>query len=135
MDRRIELDTAPKARRELERCSTALARLDHAFTLARIQLDEAEQQWEDVEADAALAARQGDEKLTATEIKARVTKLVSDDDSASEARQRAREARRNLDLIERWYRSCEKRASAAQSAMKQHESEQTFSGATNFGGR
>lgn len=119
----ISLTDPQSCQAELERCSNGLAYMDHLYSQVLDALDEAEATWEAVEAEAAAAARTDAPKAaTATEIRGLIHEWVSQRPSKAEAREKAREARRRKDKLDRFMRSLEKRLSAAQSAAKGHES-------------
>jgi len=119
---RIRLDTPEACRVELERCSSGLAWLDHAYSLARDAVDDAEQTYNAFEADAAVAARkQLGKGATATEVKGAITSWVLSNEHADSASIDLYKARAMLDKLERYFRSLEKRLGAAQSAAKQHD--------------
>lgn len=116
----VDLSTPQACQVEFERCSSGLAYLDHLFTETLSAIGDAEEEWDKWESEAADAARNGDEKLTATEIKGRITSYIENNESAKEAREVLRNLRTSRAQIERWYRSLEKRGGFAQSAANIH---------------
>lgn len=119
--RRIQLDTPDACERELERTTNGLAMLDHLYTQARESLDSANAVWNEWEAEAAKAVREGtDEKLTATEVKGRITLWVKANPTALEARQELDKIKADLDKIGRWFKTAEQRSTNAAAAMKKH---------------
>lgn len=118
----INLSTVQGCQAELETCANGLAYLDHWWSRILDELDKAEGAWETIEATAAAQARGPDDKhLTATEIKGRITAWVDNVTDATEKRDRVREMRRIKAKVERYFRSLEKRLSAAQTASKGHD--------------
>lgn len=106
---------------ELERCARGLAYLDHLYGRVLDDMDACRAEWDEVEAQAAIASRGDAKALTATEVKARITQWVNKRPEARELRERLAAAERRKAKIERWMRSLEKRISAAQSALNGHE--------------
>lgn len=120
--RQIDLSTIQGCGQELEACSNGLAWMDHLWGDLLDSLDEAESTWEAKEAEAAELARADAPKAaTATEIRALITKHVNATPSYRKALDEVREKRRQKAKLERWFRTAEKRISAAQSAQNGHD--------------
>lgn len=139
MARRIHLDTPAACQVELERVTNGLALLDHLYTQAREALDEAQVIWAEFEAAAAKEVRGTDEKLTATEIRGRITQWVAAHPEAAEARDSLAKIKADLDKISRWFKSAEQRSTNAAAAMKAHMGSGKYGGGfsaqANYGGR
>lgn len=119
MSSRIRLDTADACERELERCTNGMALLDHLYTQAREAIDEAEvaqAEWDAI-AVKAVAPPKG---MTVREIDSRVEGWYAENPEANEARKRLREIKADLDKIDRWFKTAEKRSTNASAAMKKH---------------
>lgn len=128
-EKRIPLDSPAACLSELERCSAGLAHLTQEATRNREALGVVEEQLEIVESIAAAAIRDSeDTKLTATEVKGRITDLISQDEKLGKVREAAHALRAEAQTLERRLRTLEKRAMSAQSAAKMHENESRMAG-------
>lgn len=117
--------------RELEDCSHGIAYLDHLFGRVLDDLAERQATMENVESEAAIAARKdAPSAATAAEIKGLMTKWINERPSKAKAREELREAQRRKDKVDRWMRSLEKRGGFAQSAQNGHEQIARFGGGT-----
>ena len=126
----IDLSNVHGCQAELETCANGLAYLDHWWCKVLDALDDAEKDWETVEATAAAQVRGVDTHLTATEVKGRITLWIDEVKDASEKRDKVREMRRIKAKVERYFRSLEKRLSAAQTAQNGHAEIAKGGGAT-----
>jgi hypothetical protein len=71
-------------------------------------------------------------RITATELKARVMKVLHDDETGTgKLYGRRHEINAKLEVMERRFRSLEKRMSAAQSALNDHQAEARTIGLAN----
>ena len=132
--KKIALDTPTACLSELERCSTGLSQLTQEATRNREALGVVEEQMELVEAIAAAAIRDAeDTKLTATEVKGRITDFILSTDLEIEGgvgrvrlslvREAAHSLRTEAQTLDRRLRTLEKRSMNAQSSLKAHDSE------------
>jgi hypothetical protein len=125
----IDLTTMQGCQNELQACSRGLAYMDHWWGALLDAKDEAESVWAAQELEAAALARaDAPSGATATEIKALITKHVNATPSARKALDEVTEKRRQKEKLERWFRSLEKRQSAAQAARNGHEALAKYGG-------
>lgn len=114
----IDLSTPQGCEEELERCTNGMAYLDHAYYLAVDARDDADSDWEEWEAKATQAV--AEKGITATELRGRITRWCLKEPEAMEARKKQRQAKAQLDKLERWFRTAEQRSTNAQAALKKH---------------
>lgn len=127
---KIRLDSPIACRDELQTCSNEMAALLVDFTRLREAAGVVDEQWEVIEALAA-AEVQPEKGETATAIKGRVVSWVLDHPELVLIRAATYELKAELEIVERRFRNYEKRMSAAQSALKDHDAEARNAG---FGG-
>ena len=114
----IRLDTVAGCRDELQRCANGIAQLISELTKALRHETETQIQFELAEAIATV--------ITATEMKARVTVDLSKDTDGIRASKLLASA--SVTALNARMRALEKRLSAAQSALKAHETEDRAAG-------
>lgn len=119
----VRLDTPHACREELQRVSSAIATLTPDYTDLRTEFALIDEQNEIAEALATVQIASANPKLTATELKARVVKHITEDEGLAPIRQRRVVLAAQLEVLERRFRSLEKRMSAAQSALNDHQAE------------
>lgn len=125
----IRLDTPTSCRDELQRCSNGIATLIPEYTKLREEKAAVDESLEVAEALATVAIATDNLRITATELKARVVKTLYDDPmNSGKLSARRHELNARLEVIERRFRSLEKRLSAAQSALNDHRSEERAAG-------
>lgn len=123
-DAGIELDSPTACQQELERCSNGLAILTQEEVRVSQALSEVEDQYERVEAIAARAIRDNSNtKLTATEVKAKITEYVTEDPVLSQIRESLFTLNAERESLARRMRTLEKRGGFAQSALNKHSDE------------
>lgn len=107
---------------ELEDCSRGLTYFDHLWGRVIDDLDKRQETVDSYESDAATEVRASLPRgATATEVRAAINHWFQVRPDARKARDELREAERRKTKLERWFRTLEKRSSAAQSAAKGHE--------------
>jgi hypothetical protein len=125
----VHLDSTASTRAELERCASGIAALTPEFTKLQEEMGVVEESLEIAEALATVKMADDHPKATATELKARVVKAVCDDETGTgKLYGRRSELRARLVVIDRRFRSLEKRLSAAQTAMNSHLEEARSAG-------
>ena len=126
----IRLDTPHGCRSELETCANGLAGLIHRHTELRLELNDLDQEVEMAEALITVDLAANAPRMTATDRKAHVL-VELDKTPAGVARRRRAEVNAKLDVLERRFRTYEKRMSAAQSALNDHQAEARSVGLAN----
>lgn len=126
----IRLDTPHGCREELERCANGIAELIPRHTTLRLRLGELDQELEIAEAIETAKQAGDNPRTTATDRKAQVVAAI-DKTPAGDARRERYEVTAKLDVLERRFRSLEKRLSAAQSCLNDHQSEARSAGFAN----
>lgn len=107
---------------ELQDCSNGLVYFDHLWGRVLDDIDSREETYEAYESEAAEKVRSAlPAAATATEVKAAINRYIERRSDAREARDQLKEARRRKAKLERWFRTLEKRQSAAQSAQNGHD--------------
>jgi hypothetical protein len=120
--RQIDLSTIQGCGEELEACANGLAYMDHLWNDCIDAVDTHRETVDSYEADAAAEIRESLPKAaTATEVKAAIHRWFERRPDARKARDNLREAERQKAKLERWFRTAEKRISAAQSAQNGHD--------------
>ena len=123
----IRLDTPHGCREELERCANGIAELIPRHTTLRLRLGDLDQELEIAEAIETAKQAADNARTTATDRKAQVIAAM-DKTSAGDARRERYEVTAKLNVLERRFRSLEKRLSAAQSALNDHQAEARSAG-------
>jgi hypothetical protein len=129
----IRLDTPHGCRDELQRCANGIAQLIPELTKAIRHETEVQVQCELAEAIATVEIADALPKITATEMKARVVKRLSDDPDGVRAVRLLATA--GVTALNARMRALEKRLSAAQSALNDHRNEERSAGFVNAGTR
>lgn len=118
----VQLDTPHGCREELQKCANGMAGLIHRHTELRLELNDLDQEVEIAEAIITVEIAEQAPRMTATDRKAHVL-VELDKTPAGQARRRRAEVTAKLDVLERRFRTYEKRMSAAQSALNDHQAE------------
>lgn len=125
----IRLDNAEACQQELERCSNKTAELTQEYTRNGEQLGEHKRYLEEIKSIVAKTIREtSDAKLTATEVNAKVTEMILEDENFAHAWEVQHELEAERDVLERRLRTLEKRGGFAQTAMNKHLKEDGFGG-------
>lgn len=125
MSDKITLDNPIACRQELERCSNGMATLLTQYIRAREAQVEVKREVRVMES---IAAEQCAEKgITATEMRARMT-LWLHEEGLTQYQTAGEWLDADMDVLERRFRNLEKRQSAAQSALNDHQREAQFAG-------
>ena len=122
----IRLDTERGCQEELQRCSNGIASLIHEFTQAVERQAELGHEVGKVESVATVEIADTHPKITATEMKARVTKRLDEDYGELMASRLLNDAK--VTALNARIRALEKRMSAAQSSLNQHQAEARSAG-------
>lgn len=123
----VQLDTPHGCREELQKCANGMAGLIHRHTELRLELVDLDQEVEIAEALITVDLAANAPRMTATDRKAHVLVEI-DKVPAGMARRRRAEVVAKLDVLERRFRTYEKRMSAAQSALNDHQAEARSAG-------
>lgn len=114
---------------ELEDCTHGLAYFDHLWGRVIDDIDSRRERVESYESEAAKEVRLTLPKAaTATEVNAAINHWFQVNPPARKARDEYREALRRKAKLERWFRTLEKRQSAAQNARNGHEQLSRYGG-------
>ena len=122
----IRLDTERGCLEELQRCSNAIASLIHRFTIAVEERAVIEHGLARDEAIATVEIADSYPKITATEMKDRVTNKLLEKDQERMSQKVLNEAA--VTSLSARIRALEKRMSAAQSSLNQHQAEARSAG-------
>lgn len=122
----IRLDTPHGCRDELQRCANGIAQLIPELTKALREEAETQLQYDAAEAIATVQIADAHPKITATEMKARVTDKLREDPDAIRAQRLFTTA--TVTALNVRMRALEKRMSAAQSALNDHQAEARAAG-------
>lgn len=118
----MDLSNVHGCLQELEDCSRGLVYFDHLWGRVIDDLDKHRETVDTYESEAAENVRASLPKgATATEVKAGINHWFQVRPDARKARDELREAERRRAKLERWFRTLEKRQSAAQAARNGHE--------------
>jgi hypothetical protein len=119
----VDLSSVHGCLRELEDCSKGLAYFDHLWGRVIDDLDKHRETVETYESEAARDVREGlpAKGATAAEVNAGINHWFQVRPDARKARDELREAERRKAKLERWFRTLEKRMSAAQTAQNGHD--------------
>jgi hypothetical protein len=122
----IRLDTERGCQDELQRCSNGIASLIHEFTRAVERQAELGHEVARVESIATVEVANNFPKITATEMKARVAERLDKDHRGLLASNLLNDAK--VTALTARIRALEKRMSAAQSSLNQHQAEARSAG-------
>lgn len=122
----IRLDTPHGCRDELQRCANGIAQLIPELTKAIREEAETQLEYDAAEAIATVQIADSHPKITATEMKARVTDKLREDPDGIRAKRLFTTA--TVTALNVRMRALEKRMSAAQSALNDHQAEARSAG-------